>query len=190
MHIPSFNLISQSMLKKSPENSDGRTDGRTDGQTDGHCHSIIRPFFKRAYKNHKSLFLRSIWTEVIIGNSMWPSDVIWPQGSVGHGDGLCLVLCQVIASTHDDLLRIFKHRNNIIHVISWAKEIFIWVRSRNCGCLITWFCYQLIAKPGNKTAAVSWPDPSPCAPVTDRMSILPPVDVRRWHSHHTARKAD
>ena len=27
-----------------------RTDGRTDGQTDGHCHSIIRPFFKRAYK--------------------------------------------------------------------------------------------------------------------------------------------
>ena len=47
MHIPSFKLISQSMLKKSPENSDGRTDG----QTDGHCHSIIRPFFKRAYKN-------------------------------------------------------------------------------------------------------------------------------------------
>ena len=37
----------------------------------------------------------------------------------------------------------------------------IWVRSRNCGCLVTWFCYQLIAKPGNKTAAVSWPDPYP-----------------------------
>ena len=35
MHIPSFKLISQSMLKKSPENADGRTDGRTDGQTDG-----------------------------------------------------------------------------------------------------------------------------------------------------------
>ena len=51
MHIPSFKLISQSMLKKSPENSDGRTDGRTDGQTDGHCHSIIRLFFKRVYKN-------------------------------------------------------------------------------------------------------------------------------------------
>ena len=39
----------------------------------------------------------------------------------------------------------------------WYK--CIWVRSRNCGCLITWFCYQLIAKPGNKTATVSWPDP-------------------------------
>ena len=37
--------------------------------------------------------------------------------------------------------------------------LYIWVRSRNCGCLVTWFCYQLIAKPGNKTATVSWPDP-------------------------------
>ena len=27
---------------------------------------------------------------------------------------------------------------------------------------ITWFCYQSIAKPGNKTAAVSWPDPYTC----------------------------
>ena len=36
----------------------------------------------------------------------------------------------------------------------------IWVRSWNFGCLVTWFCYQLIAKPGNKTATVSWPDPS------------------------------
>ena len=34
----------------------------------------------------------------------------------------------------------------------------IWARSQNCGCLVTWFCYQLIAKPGNKTDAVSWPD--------------------------------
>ena len=33
------------------------------------------------------------------------------------------------------------------------------VRSRMCGCLFTWFCYHLITKPGNKTAAPSWPDP-------------------------------
>ena len=33
MHIPSFKLIYQSMLKKSPENADGRTDGRTDRRT-------------------------------------------------------------------------------------------------------------------------------------------------------------
>ena len=39
------------------------------------------------------------------------------------------------------------------------RKITIWVRSRNCGCLVTWFCYQLIAKPGNKTATVLWPDP-------------------------------
>ena len=37
--------------------------------------------------------------------------------------------------------------------------ICIWARSRNCGCLVTWFCYQLIEKPGNKTATVPWPNP-------------------------------
>ena len=34
----------------------------------------------------------------------------------------------------------------------------LWVTSRICGCLVTWFCYQVIAKPGNKTATVSWSD--------------------------------
>ena len=38
-------------------------------------------------------------------------------------------------------------------------SVVIWVRSRRCGCLVTWFCYQMIAKPGNKTAAPPWPDP-------------------------------
>ena len=33
------------------------------------------------------------------------------------------------------------------------------VWSWRCGCLVTWFCYHLIAKPGNKTATPSWPDP-------------------------------
>ena len=42
----------------------------------------------------------------------------------------------------------------------FPDDIFKWVRSRNYGCLVTWFCYQLIAKPGNKTAAVSWPEPN------------------------------
>ena len=37
--------------------------------------------------------------------------------------------------------------------------VYIWVRSRNCGRVATRPCYQLIAKPGNKTATVSWPDP-------------------------------
>ena len=38
----------------------------------------------------------------------------------------------------------------------------IWVRSQKCGCFVTWFCYQMIAKPGNKTAPSSWPDPFIC----------------------------
>ena len=36
---------------------------------------------------------------------------------------------------------------------------FWWVRSWRCVCLVIWFCYHLIAKPGNKTAVPSWPDP-------------------------------
>ena len=31
----------------------------------------------------------------------------------------------------------------------------IWARSQRCGCLVTLFCYQLIAKPVNKIAALS-----------------------------------
>ena len=47
--------------------------------------------------------------------------------------------------------------------IDWKQLSYphkaIWIMSRNCGCLVTWFCYQLIAKPGNKTATGPWPDP-------------------------------
>ena len=43
-------------------------------------------------------------------------------------------------------------------------EFKIWARSRNGGCLVTWFCYQLIAKPGYKTATVPWPDPNNLLP--------------------------
>ena len=57
-----------------------------------------------------------------------------------------------------------KSKSNLIS--SWSANAWnllllfaiIWVRSRNCSCLVTWFCYQLIAKPGNKTATVPWPD--------------------------------
>ena len=55
------------------------------------------------------------------------------------------------------------HLSQYIYVKSIGQWVFLclftWVRSRNCGCLVTWFCYQLIAKPGNMTAAVSWPGP-------------------------------
>ena len=55
------------------------------------------------------------------------------------------------------IINFFRLKNISLGFLLLAKDR--WVRSRNCGCLITWFCYQLIAKPGNKTAAVSWPDP-------------------------------
>ena len=56
---------------------------------------------------------------------------------------------------------IWKRRSYLCNVIPhWLRlysyiENRIWVRSRNSGCLVTWFCYQLIAKPGNKAATVS-----------------------------------
>ena len=44
--------------------------------------------------------------------------------------------------------------------IHWYyKRVCRWVRSQRCGCLVAWFCYQLIAKPGNKTATSPRPDP-------------------------------
>ena len=49
----------------------------------------------------------------------------------------------------------------ISHPQGWAMVWLVstWVKSRNCGCLVTWFCYQLIAKPGNNTASTPWPHP-------------------------------
>ena len=52
-------------------------------------------------------------------------------------------------------------KGNHMWFVFYGKPWFtdIWVRSRRCSSLVTWFCYHLIAKPGNKTAAPSWPDP-------------------------------
>ena len=55
----------------------------------------------------------------------------------------CLSLCVVL------LIR---------YVIRVQFSPYVWIKSRNCGCLVIWFCYHLIAKPGNKTATVPWPD--------------------------------
>ena len=46
-----------------------------------------------------------------------------------------------------------------IEVESPIFMINIWARSRRWGCLVTWICYHLIAKPGNKTGIPSGPDP-------------------------------
>ena len=44
-------------------------------------------------------------------------------------------------------------------VICATLVLYMWVGSRNCGCLVAWFCYQFMAKPGSRTAAVPWTDP-------------------------------
>ena len=67
---------------------------------------------------------------------------------------------RILESKHTQIVQKSYSKRDTFKV--WAHTEFtasIWVRSRNCGCLVTWFCYQLIAKPGNKTATVSWPEP-------------------------------
>ena len=41
-----------------------------------------------------------------------------------------------------------------------ASAAMTWIKSRKCGCLVTWFCYELIAKPGNKTATIPMTRPN------------------------------
>ena len=82
----------------------------------------------------------------------------------------------------------------ITQSIHWPNTI-IWVRSRNCSCLVTWFCYRLIAKPGSKTAAVSWPDPYNAfyQPIDVLYLLLPlgnrPLPKQYWPKFHTASSA-
>ena len=59
--------------------------------------------------------------------------------------------CQVISNHQAE-----SAMTTMLHEPYYA--ICIWVRLRRCGCLVTWFCYQMIAKPGNKTAPPWWPD--------------------------------
>ena len=49
------------------------------------------------------------------------------------------------------------HRGAAGFAASTAMVMTIWVRSQRCSCLVTWFCYQMIAKPGNKTVVHLWP---------------------------------
>ena len=53
----------------------------------------------------------------------------------------------------------------------------MWVEPQRCDCLVTWFCYHLIAKPGNRTAPPSWPG----ARFTKKN--LPAIQIR-WKLYH------
>ena len=53
------------------------------------------------------------------------------------------------------------YKQRLTEIRAWMSNhicfLCTWVRSWKCGCLVTWFCYQMIAKPGNKTAVSLWP---------------------------------
>ena len=57
----------------------------------------------------------------------------------------------IIWNNFGECVVVFKH---------WAqKKMCPWVRSWRYDCLVTCFCYPLIVKPGNKTAAPPWLNP-------------------------------
>ena len=60
-------------------------------------------------------------------------------------------------SSHD--IDLFKPRWLSPHTLRVTK--CKWVRSGRCSCRVTWFCYRLIAKSGNKkNIHTLWPDPN------------------------------
>ena len=83
MYTPSFKLISQSMLKKSPENADGRTDRRTDG----HCHGIMKQGKSEGFESCDRPIVRKrpIWVK--IGDVLYRVTLKfdgWPWKTIGH----------------------------------------------------------------------------------------------------------
>ena len=110
----------------------------------------------------------SLWEKTLICNafSHWPSSYperylklsLW-KAFLCRGVISCFLATSVLFCLNDIEVRTActeKRRHRVEHILCQL----IWARSQNCGCLVTWFCYQLIAKPDNRTAAVSWSDPS------------------------------
>ena len=79
---------------------------------------------------------------------------------------------------------------------STYSDIYTWicyVRPWRWNYLITWLCYQMIAKPDNKTAAPPWPDPlciiEDFLTLVNHVNLLRPSDthMRQWTYHHLFR---
>ena len=72
-----------------------------------------------------------------------------------------------------------------------AENASIWwrhhecVRSRRCVCLVTWYCYHLIAKPSNKTTLPSWPDPN-AVKILFNTIIFSKPSQRHWKASRSA----
>ena len=82
---------------------------------------------------------------------LYPCDVLLMSMLVAHTtcvSYLCLTYSEIKVSTD--------------YCITWQCyicDLIMWVSPQRCGCLVTWFCYQLIAKSGNTRATPLWPDP-------------------------------
>ena len=109
-----------------------------------------------------------LWNTKHIKISPWWLDHHWGCAQIWNSKKCCRDASKSINRTIWDTCALSVTQMSVIaseitryfFVCSCAKQnMWICVRSWNCGCLVTWFCYQLIAKPVNKTAAVSWSDP-------------------------------
>ena len=83
----------------------------------------------------------------------WDMDLCGQGHLEGHG--LLKAPGLVASSLGDDTILLILVRKHL----SVLCFVSIWVRSENCGCLVTWFCFKIIAKSGNRTATVPWLDP-------------------------------
>ena len=94
------------------------------------------------------------------GNSHCGDKTIWWQWDFPH-ISLYWIRAQILLPQQNnvELLRCTAHGDHWSALKIRINWFIIWVRSRRCSCLVTWFCYHLIAKPGNKTAVPSWPIP-------------------------------
>ena len=115
------------------------------------------------------VFIQTIKRSCILSRPQWAkmNDLIPPLNDESHDQYLLMARKKatiVIYIWMNNLItraRIaeFQWSIYLLFICLWS---YIWVRSRRCGRPATWSCYQLIAKPDNKTAPRSRPDPYLC----------------------------
>ena len=110
--------------------------GRTDGRTDGHCHSIIRPFFKRAYKNHIKLCCQhyACWKLSNVTYELTFELLIYPYMKYHHNQHIQTtsslpILSQCYISWHSSIHHFSKSTSQEIY---WTKHVIAWVATILC----------------------------------------------------------
>ena len=114
-------------------------------------------FFYSGLEEHELRDMLSRWKRMedhnraiqilAVANFVVPADAVIPMA----------IFTQLLRSLQGFFRPVSKEE--YVYFLCRNIRFVIWVRSWRCGSLFTWFCYHLIAKPGNKTAAPSWSDP-------------------------------